>query len=168
MSIAINVPTIQSFVLDTNVVLDWLIFDDPAVHVIRDAVLTKRVSILRSPDTLTELQRVLTYKPFKIGAERQADIVARYEKHTSPALLPADFSRDNLLLPLGFPLCRDCDDQVFLAICLHAQAAGVISRDKQVLKLMHRAQRFGVRVLSIAAASDIILSMFDKNPAEHV
>jgi putative PIN family toxin of toxin-antitoxin system len=136
-------------VLDTNVVLDWLVFDDPYMKPLRDGVRDQTVTLISYPPAFDELQRVLGYKQLKLNAPRQAEVLAAYQASTVIPLLPKEFSLQSLLLPAGFPRCRDSDDQHFLAVAFHSQADALVSRDKAVLKLVKRAAKFGVRILDV-------------------
>ena len=65
-----------------------------------------RVQVL-TPPAVHELKRVLGYKPLKLDAARQSSIFDRYLAQTVEAQLPASFGVKNLLMPGGFPRCRD-------------------------------------------------------------
>lgn len=49
-----------TLVLDTNVVLDWLVFNDPLVQIVPHGLAQQRLRLLTSDAALAELQRVLT------------------------------------------------------------------------------------------------------------
>lgn len=138
-----------TLVLDTNVVIDWLVFNDPFMSPLRDAVVDRQVTVLTSAPATDELKRVLAYPQLKLDAIRQAAIFDRYVAVTSPALLPDAFSIANLLLPPKFPRCRDADDQHFFALAWHSNATLLASRDKAVLKLRRKAAKFGVTVVDV-------------------
>ena len=72
-----------------------------------------------------------------------------YQARAIVAALPDGFSLQNLMLPRGFPRCRDRDDQHFLALAHHSKADALVSKDKDLLKLKRRAAKFGVRILSL-------------------
>jgi predicted nucleic acid-binding protein len=72
----------------------------------------------------------------------------RYRMSSHQTELPTGFALDNLLLPAGFPICRDVDDQHFLALAYHAKADGLITKDRQLLRLRKRAARFGVAIVN--------------------
>jgi len=139
----------MKLVLDTNVVLDWLVFNDPALGTLTSTVHNGLV-LYSHTATLDELHRVLTYPALKLDTDQQAVVFARYQAMTTPASLSDDFSSGNLLTPAGFPQCRDRDDQQFLALALHTHADALISRDKTVLSLRKRAAKFGVKILDVA------------------
>jgi putative PIN family toxin of toxin-antitoxin system len=135
-------------VLDTNIVLDWLVFEDPSTAALRTDVAGGRTRVLTHDLAIEELRRVLAYPHFKLEASEQDEVLREYTGHAERVALPEGFSADNLLLPAGFPRCRDRDDEHFLALAFHARADALVSKDKAVLKLRRRARRFGVEVLN--------------------
>lgn len=137
-----------TLVLDTNVVLDWLVFRDVAVETLQNAVKQRRVTIVTHIAAIEELRRVLAYPQCKLGAADQEALLNRYRMVSFEAPLPTGFSLGNLLLPEGFPRCRDADDQHFLALAYHAKADGLLTKDRQLLRLRKRVARFGVTVAS--------------------
>ena len=135
-------------VLDTNVVLDWLVFRDATVQALHGAVEQRRVTIVTHAAAIDELRRVLSYPQCKLAAGDQEALLEHYRMASREAALPAGFTLENLLLPVGFPSCRDADDQHFLALAYHARADGLLTKDRQLLRLRKRAARFGVRIAS--------------------
>ena len=136
-------------VLDTNVVVDWLVFDDPFMLPLRAGVLNGRIAVLTHEPAITELCRVLGYKPLKLDAWRQEEIFKHYLGQTTVFNMPADFSLKHLMLPGGFPRCRDRDDEHFLALAYHANADALVSRDNAVYGLKTRAAKFGMSILNV-------------------
>jgi uncharacterized protein len=137
-----------AFALDTNIVLDWLVFHAPWTERLQEAVSERRVAIVTHEPAIDELRRVLTYPQCKLTEDVQRELLTRYQGLSRSADMPVEFSRENLLLPAGFPRCRDCDDQHFLALAYHANASGLVSKDKLLLKLRRKAARFGVTLLT--------------------
>lgn len=142
-------------VLDTNVVLDTLVFHDSATRELVAALEARRVQALVCRHTLDELKRVLCYSQFRLTASERQDVLDRYLALGSPAELPEGFDRDTLLLPAGFPRCRDVDDEPFLALAYHARADGLVTKDKALLKLRKKARRFGLTILGPATLSSL-------------
>jgi putative PIN family toxin of toxin-antitoxin system len=134
-------------ILDTNIVLDWLVFRDAGVAGLQPALDDGRIEIVTHEPAVVELRRVLAYKQFKLTVEQQQDLLARYNSHCRIVTLPGAFPLDNLGLPSGFPLCRDTDDQHFLALAYHERADALITKDAAVLELAKLAKKFGVTVL---------------------
>ena len=66
-------------VLDTHVWLDWLVFDDPGIARIRNAVGLKRAEIFIDAACEAELARVLAYDLHKrrLDAAAQAACIAQ-------------------------------------------------------------------------------------------
>jgi putative PIN family toxin of toxin-antitoxin system len=136
-------------VLDTNVVIDWLVFDDPFMNPLRHGVRDGRITVLTHEPAISELARVLGYRQLKLAADRQAGVFARYVEQATPFAMPADFSLKQLLLPGGFPRCRDRDDEHFLALAYHAGADALVSRDNAVFGLKSRAAKFGLTICNV-------------------
>jgi len=142
-------PVSPRLVLDTNIVLDWLVFRDPAIAALAAAIEGRRVQVVTHPPAVEELQRVLAYPQCRLSPLEQREVLERYRSAVVMAELPEAFRTDNLMLPAGFPRCRDRDDEHFLALAYHTHAAGLVTKDKAVLKLRKKARRFGVVVLAL-------------------
>ena len=136
-------------VLDTNVVIDWLVFDDPYMNPLRHGIRDARIVVLTHAPAIDELERVLAYPQLKLDRPRQQEIFARYRKETVAAQMPEGFSPKQLMLPGGFPRCRDRDDEPFLALAFHAKADALASRDNAVFGLKSRAEKFGVTIMNV-------------------
>jgi putative PIN family toxin of toxin-antitoxin system len=117
-------------VIDTNVVLDLLHFDDAVARPLRLALEAGRVRCVVSPATLDELQRVLAYAEFGLDAARQAVLFARY-RALSETVQSVDVCT-------GLPRCSDPDDQKFIELAAAVRAQGLVSKDRAVLKLRRR------------------------------
>ena len=138
-----------TLILDTNVVLDWLVFRDPLLAELTNAVKSNRVNLLTHDTALNELRRVLNYPTLKLDVKRQNEVYGIYQSLCRQAIMPSGFTAQNLLTPLNFPICRDRDDQLFLALTLHAKADGLVSRDKALLALRKRVLKFGLTILDL-------------------
>jgi putative PIN family toxin of toxin-antitoxin system len=117
-------------VIDTNVVLDLLHFDDAIARPLRLALEAGRVRCATSAATLDELRRVLAYPEFGLGAARQAALYARYQTLSETAGM-AEGCAD-------LPRCSDPDDQKFIELAAAVRAQGLVSKDRAVLKLRRR------------------------------
>lgn len=129
-------------VLDSNVWIDILVFDDPATRPIRAALERGALAAVIDGRCLTELEYVLDYPQFQARAVDKAAAlatVARLARLIMPP--PADASAPPL------PKCKDRDDQKFLELARAAQAAWLVSKDRALLKLAKRTARdFGFRI----------------------
>jgi uncharacterized protein len=139
-------------VLDTNVVLDWLVFDDPSVRPLRERIQDGRITVITHVPAIDELRRVLGYRHFELDAARQRGALERYHAHTSRLPAEQHTPLGRMQLPAGFPRCRDPDDDHFLALAYHARARVLVSKDKQLLKCRRRSTAFGFTILSVAHA----------------
>lgn len=140
------------FVLDTNIVLDWLVFRDSSLADLDRAVSERRLELVAHQPALDELRRVLSYPQCKVAELERGNLLEQYRTRTLLATLPDGFGLNNLMLPAGFPRCRDPDDEHFLALSYHGRAT-LITRDKEILRLIRRARRFGVTILPPAQLS---------------
>ncbi|WP_161965780.1 putative toxin-antitoxin system toxin component, PIN family [Steroidobacter cummioxidans] len=134
-------------VLDTNIVLDWLLFEDARLSELQRAWDEQRVELVTHMPALEELRRVLTYPQFKLAQSEQTALLECYESRVRIVSLPAGVTLENLGMPAGFPRCKDRDDDHFLALAYHHRADAVVSKDRAVLDLAKRARKFGVTVL---------------------
>jgi uncharacterized protein len=137
-------------VLDTNIVLDGLVFRDSATRDLMAAIEARSVQVLVHQHALDELESVLAYPQCHLAVTEQRQVLDRYLSLATLTPMPDGFTRDTLLLPPGFPRCRDRDDALFLALAYHARADALITRDKAVLKLRRKTPRFGVAILAPA------------------
>src|SRR5258708_25406931 len=75
----LSVPSPRRLVLDTNVWLDWLVFDDPSIAPIKAAVAANSVEILIDAACEAELERALGYdlgRKFTLDADAQGAFIA--------------------------------------------------------------------------------------------
>jgi putative PIN family toxin of toxin-antitoxin system len=122
-------------VLDTNVVLDLVVFDDPGVEKLRSAIDANRVTLLTTIDCMEELRRVLAYPRFGLDAVTQAEAFQWAEKRVQTVETPAPHS--------GLPRCSDPDDQKFLDLAWAAQADFLVTKDRALLELARRVAKLG-------------------------
>jgi uncharacterized protein len=134
-------------VVDTNVVIDWLVFDDAFMNPLRHGVMDGRITVITHQPAVNELKRVLAYKQLKLDVERQENIFAHYCKLTQ--LVPTVPSNAT---PINFPRCSDRDDQHFLALAWHCKIEALLTRDNAVLGLKKRVAAFGVTILNVQQA----------------
>lgn len=131
-------------VLDTNVVLDLLHFDDPATRPLLRALETGRARCGVTEATFGEWKRVLGYPEFALNATQQATLAARYRE------LSTLIAMDSVATAL--PRCSDPDDQKFIELAAASGAVALISKDRAVLKLRRRCAPW-FRVMTPAEAT---------------
>ncbi|HEY2023293.1 putative toxin-antitoxin system toxin component, PIN family [Paraburkholderia sp.] len=129
-------------VLDSNVWIDILVFDDPHTRPIAAALESGALAALIDTRCLAELAYVLDYPQF---AHRHVDKVAALAIVARLAQLVAPGESTGDERPL--PQCKDRDDQKFLELARTAQADWLVSKDRAVLKLAKRTARdFGFQI----------------------
>jgi putative PIN family toxin of toxin-antitoxin system len=125
-------------VLDTNVILDLLVFKDPSTEPIRLLLDAKLVDAVRSEASILELVDVIQRPTFKLSREEQEMILQAWERSTrlleNGALEPAPFT------------CRDLDDQVFINMAYSLRPSLLLSKDLRVLELRRTAMRYGIEI----------------------
>jgi putative PIN family toxin of toxin-antitoxin system len=128
-------------VLDSNVWIDILVFDDPATRPIRAALEARILDALIDRRCRNELTRVLDYPQFaRMNIDRDAAL--RTVERLSSFV---DVQMPESERPL--PKCKDRDDQKFLELAHASAAAWLVSKDRAVLKLARRIARdFAFRI----------------------
>lgn len=117
-------------VIDTNVALDLLHFDDAVARPLRLALEDGRMRCVVTDATLEEWRRVLAYPEFALGPAQQAALVERYQ---ALAETVGTVDRGD-----GLPRCSDPDDQKFIELAAAVRAQGLVSKDRALLKLRRR------------------------------
>lgn len=131
-----------NLVLDTNAVLDWLVFDNPASQRITHAIVSNEVRWIVNAAVLDELADVLARGVVDRWQPDVPRIWRTWERHaTSVAQSPQGS-------PQRRPQCTDTDDQKFIDLALDNGARWLITRDKAVLKLARRTQSLGLAIVT--------------------
>jgi predicted nucleic acid-binding protein len=135
-------------VIDTNVVLDLLHFDDATARPLRLALEAGRLRCAVTDATLDELRRVLAYPEFGLDPTQQAALFARYQVLAQTArTVEGDVGLPHKGTPIHYglkpvwsrmPRCSDPDDQKFIELAAAVRAQGLVSKDRAVLKLRRR------------------------------
>jgi len=124
-------------VLDTNVWIDWLVFDDPSVAPLKAAQQHGRLHIVINAACLEELNEVLAYPEFRLDDAQKKNHLAEIDRCT------IRHGDQRPAHPVPLPRCSDPDDQKFLMLARDAAADWLLSRDKALLKLNRRLKSAG-------------------------
>jgi len=121
----------EPIVLDTNIVLDALVFSDPATAPLMESLQYGRRQWIATPPMRDELARVLTYP----------QIVKRLAYYELPAATVLE-RFDTLVqlhpvAPKASVTCKDADDQKFIDLAV-AQRCTLLSKDHAVLCMRKR------------------------------
>ncbi len=129
-------------VLDTNIWLDWLVFDDPSVAHLRAAVAAGRAQAVIDTQVEAELARVLGYSlgRFTLDEAGQAACL----EHCRRIALRLDGSEAAAAARVALPKCSDPDDQKFLELAAACGAAYLVTKDRALLELAVRELPFRI------------------------
>ena len=128
-------------VLDTNVVLDWLVFRNPVCASLAEALEAGRVRWVSTTAMRDELMHVLGRGTL---AAWQPDLAAIDGAHRLWARMI-----DATIVPTPARLrCTDPDDQKFIDLAAQLGDAVLLSRDRAVLKVARRAREAGFAILT--------------------
>ena len=131
----------QPLILDTNIVLDAFLFNDPAAEPVRQALAQQELDWLATQPMRDELVRVLAYPKiaarlafYKLSA---SDVLARFDQH----------ARIVNVAPKASVTCSDADDQKFIDLAVQYRAL-LLSKDRDVLSMRKRLLALGIRAQS--------------------
>ncbi len=142
-------------VLDTNIVLDLFLFQDPRTEPLRQQLQSGQLQWFATQHMRNELERVLTYPnitaKLAFYQKMPCDILAQFDQHAQHTEAPSAKA------PY---ICKDADDQVFidlaaaLASTVRSPQADqnlsvtLLSKDKAVLSMRKRLEKLSIRVSS--------------------
>ena len=130
----------ETVILDTNIILDTFVFNDPAAKPLRDRLQSGNLQWIATAPMREELERVLAYPK----------IVKRLEYYQLQAdYVMGQFDRlvQTVEVAAKAPIvCKDPDDQKFIDLAV-AHKALVLSKDNAVLCMKKR-------LLALGAATD--------------
>jgi uncharacterized protein len=134
--------------LDTNVWLDLIVFHDPQVVSLHEAMGAGRARVCIDAPCLSELQRVLCY-PLR-GVALEAGTRTALIAQALAIAVRVDAAAPRGAADAGTPLprCRDPDDQKFLELARGCAAHALLTRDRALLELGKRAGALPFRILT--------------------
>ena len=110
----------MTLILDTNVWLAWLVFADPRLAALVEAIESGQARVIATRSMLDEFAEVAARPIFKLSPQRQASALERLN--------------DSVVLLAAAPDCRlpcsDRDDQVFIDLAVAHRVDWLLSRDK--------------------------------------
>ena len=139
-------------VLDTNIWLDWLIFDDISTLPLTAAKKNKELRIVINEPCKDEFVRVLSYPKLRLTKFEKAKYISEFEAYSIDIKIS---SKKNLP---SLPQCRDKDDQKFLLLAEFARADWLISRDNDLLRLNNRLPKNCFKIITCLDWGKIYIS----------
>ena len=120
-------------VLDTNVLLDLFVFNDFRAILLKEALISNKVTALATPSTLEEFADVISRPLFALDQAAQESILLQWGSVAKT--VPDDSLKSS---PWK---CKDSDDQVFLDLAYSHKPCTLISKDNEVLVFSSRAAK---------------------------
>ena len=127
----------QNIVLDTNIILDTFVFNDPAAEPVRQGLAGQQFNWLATHPMRDELARVLAYPKivqkltfYKLDAQ---DVLTKFDQH----------ARLVDIAPKASVTCSDKDDQKFIDLAVQHRAL-LLSKDKAVISMRKRLLSQGI------------------------
>ncbi len=125
-------------VLDTNIILDVLVFNDAAAEPIRQSLAANSLNWLATHAMRDELARVLAYpkivQRLNFYALTADAVLKKYDQHAQ--IVEA--------APKANVTCKDADDQKFIDLAVQHQAL-LISKDQHILSIRKRLLAHGIQ-----------------------
>ena len=136
-------------VLDTNVWLDWLVFNDDGLTSVRAMVNAGTAEIIIDADCDAELVRVLDYplQNWTLDKAAQDACIKQFRSISHSVITPASS---------GLPACRDPDDQKFLELASGAAAHCLITKDRALLKLAKGRYGLPFHIVTPGALAELL------------
>lgn len=120
--------------LDTNIWLDGLVFNDTRVAPLFEGLQEERWIAISNAACEQEWARVLRYSALDLEPELRAELAVAYAALTT-------VWQDAAPAPADLPRCRDRDDQKFVELAYASSAVALLSRDAELLQLSRRCER---------------------------
>ncbi len=125
-------------VLDTNILLDLFYFQDKSIAYLYECLKTQQVQAFTCELIWEEFAEVLTRKPFNQNVVEIELLRSNYQN-----LLTWQAPQKN---NSGIK-CSDPDDQIFVELAVEVAPCCLITKDKDLLVLRKKLQKFQVQTL---------------------
>ena len=132
-------------VLDTNVVLDWLLFGHPDATILNESLIAGELRWIATEAMRDELAHVLARGALDDWQPDMRRLWAEWDRHCAEVPAAAESS------PASGLRCTDPDDQKFIDLAASQPGSLLLSRDRAVLKLARKLSVLGVTVTQPAA-----------------
>jgi len=142
LRIGLTAKATPAVVLDTNAVLDWLVFRHASCLAWESRFASRSVRWLASPAMRDELAHVLGRGVADAWAPDLVTLWSAWDRWATDA---------EPIAPIGAAgrvRCTDADDQKFIDLALAHGARWLVSRDRAVLKLAHRVRPMGLEIVT--------------------
>lgn len=131
---------IKTLILDTNIVLDLLVFQDPRANWIRDGMARGEFEIIYTSEILAELTDVIARPQFAQSTSDQSDVLKTWAQMAIRQPTP----------PRCSFRCDDPDDQPFIDLAYHFRPSQLLTKDRKILQMQGVLSAHGVQILTYA------------------
>lgn len=128
-------------VLDTNVLLDLIIFKDISVDKLKDFFKRNKVYFLFSNATVKEFKKVITYEKFKFSDIEKKRFIKEFDHLIGSANI---FNLTINKLPI---IVKDLDDHKFIELAYQTKTKYLLTKDNDLLKIKNKLIIYGILVL---------------------
>ena len=132
-------PTLD-LVIDTNVVLDWLVFSNPVAAPLEEALTSRQCRWLCTRQMRDEFAHVIARESlarWRIDADAVLTVYDALAVDVGTPQVPSAGERLR---------CSDPDDQPFVDLAIANRVHALLTRDRALLRLAQKALRFGVLI----------------------
>jgi predicted nucleic acid-binding protein len=130
-------------VIDTQLLLDWLVFADPAAEGWAGRVEAGDFTWISCPSMRREFEHMAGHPRFLRWQPERERVLSIFDHY---AVMHDEPGSTHPLLR-----CRDGDDQVFIDLAFAHRARWLFTRDKALLALARRARPLGLEILKPSA-----------------
>jgi putative PIN family toxin of toxin-antitoxin system len=131
-------------VLDTNIWLDWFVFNDPTINTLKTWSAKPENTIVIDEACKQELISVLAYEKFQLNTSHRIEIARNVDKICEAY---NSYNRDRASLEVW---CKDPADEKFLKLALNSDSDFLVTKDWDLLKRKnYRVKNFNQRNLKI-------------------
>jgi uncharacterized protein len=134
-------PAPASVVIDTNVVLDWLVFGNADAAELAGFITSGRLRWLTTHDMRVEVEHVLTRDTLRRWTPQRDRVLGTWDEWSQAVPAPVPIVAHGVH-------CSDPDDQKFIDLAIGMRSSCLFTRDRSLLRLARKARRLGVEVLT--------------------
>lgn len=129
---------IKTLILDTNILLDLLVFHDARADGIRRGIAEHEFEMIYTTEMLTEFTNVIARPAFAQSISDQSRLLDHWTRMAIHKPTP----------PCCSFRCDDPDDQPFIDLAYHYRPSQLISKDGKILKMRRLLALHDVQIQS--------------------
>ncbi len=134
-------------VIDTNIWIDWFVFSDPSVQILKNQISKESLQIVINSHCLEELQKVIGYSFAKRQLNQKEQITAIAKCLEITKFITENNKNQLLSKTLR---CADSSDQKFIELSIVSNADYLITRDLALLALERKKCHKKFHILSLS------------------